>query len=203
MNQTAPTGCNSTFRCTTGETNPKINTTTDPEKGQSRLVIAGVTNTIMAFIIAPQKMVSGKRCQTRSSFLIQKVGADAQVLGPCLVTMLPRATSTLMQKIRSSYLRVTSSTPWQEHSVIFRVSSLTIGKMFVSQAVNPIRTITVQRTPNVLELRNICVTDHGMGEQNQGKKPTRAENQPFNTQLTGDTEFRNYPQAIYVLVLRG
>ena len=184
MNQTAPTGCNSTFRCRTGghpkpaltwirngsdssilnETNPKINITTDLEKGQSRLVIAGVTNTIMAFIIAPQKMVSGKRCQTRSSFVIQKVGADAQVLGPCLVTMLPRATSTLMQKIRSSYLRVTSLTPWQEHSVIFRVSSLTIGKMFVSQAVNPIRTITVQRTPNVLELRNVCVTDHWMGE---------------------------------------
>ena len=129
MNHTAPTSCNSTLRCRTGghpkpttwirngsdsnilnETNPRINITTDTEKGQNRLVIAGVTNTILAFIFAPQKIVSGKRCQTRCSFLIQKVGADTQGLGPCLLTMLPRATSTLMQKIRSSYLRVASST---------------------------------------------------------------------------------------------
>ena len=113
MNQTAPTGCNSTFGCRTGghpkpslitwirngsdsnilnETNPRINIITDPEKGQSRLVIAGVTNTIMAFIFAPQKIVSGKTFQTRRSFLIQKVGADTLGLGPRLVTMLPRST---------------------------------------------------------------------------------------------------------------
>ena len=147
-----------------------------------------------------KKWFRGKGVKPEVPFLSKRLELMHKVWG---LTVLPRAASTLMHKIRSSYLRVTSSTPWQEHSVIFRVSSLTIGKMFVSQAVNPLRTITVQRTPNVLELRNICVTDHWMGEQNQGKKPTRAENQPFNTQLTGDTEFRNYPQAIYVLVLRG
>ena len=78
VNQTAPTGCNSTFGCRSGghpkpaitwirngsdsnilnETNPRINIITDPEKGQSRLDIAGVTNTIMAFIFAPKKIVS-------------------------------------------------------------------------------------------------------------------------------------------------
>jgi len=77
VNQTAPTGCNSTFRCRTGghpkpaltwirngsdsnilnETNPRINITTDPEKDAGPLaaannVMADSTDTGRVFVIA-------------------------------------------------------------------------------------------------------------------------------------------------------
>ena len=134
MNQTAPTGCNSTFRCRTGghpkpaitwirngsdsnivnETNPRINITTDHDEGQSRLVIAGVTNTIIAFIFVPQKNRFGK-----------KVSNPAFLSYPKGWSWYTRSGASLSNHASPGNLtrsEVTSSTPWQEHSVIFRVS---------------------------------------------------------------------------------